>query len=178
MPHICHFCQMLFMKYGDYDKLEIETFSLSFCLQIYFAWCLFYWNSILRRFEPGLSLLTQNDIFYKANTIRQNLKFISCFILSPYLPLPRVCWKLTRGRKWVKFQNTPHDIYVCKTSRIVKNSSECIWGALSANVKSSGSLTFAFIQVTSHLKHCSSRSPVTGPACCLPKGHQGNQVSV
>ena len=34
----------------------------------------------------------------------------------------------------------------------------------SANVKSSGSLTFAFIQVTSHLKHCSSRS-----LGCLPK---------
>ena len=60
-----------------------------------------YWYSILRRvYKPRLSLLTQNDIFYKANTIRQNLKFISCFILSRYLPSPSpACWKLTRGER-------------------------------------------------------------------------------
>ena len=136
-----------------------------------------YWYSILRRFKPRLSLLTQNDIFYKANNIRQNLKFISCFILSP----PRVeSWREVSEPKAIQ---KLHIYFICMLVKWAGGMLDCQKFQMhlrsSANVKSSGrGLTFAFIQVTSlisNLKHCSSRRSEL--CLLLPKGHRA-QVGV
>lgn len=117
-----------------------------------------YWYSILRMSKPRLSLLTQNDIFYKANTIRQNLKFISCFILSRYLPLPRV---MKADKSWASQERskTFSILMFLKWAagcRIVKNS-KCIWGVLQMLNLAGGRLTFAFIQVTSQISNIAAQ---------------------